>query len=469
MVRNFRMKLINCLLLIPLYYIVGEKNIYLYILSLALYKVFFACFKNITIKDIISKYKDVYVKYKIFKLTVLIISVVSLIFLLLSIMISDITCIFLKINSTFVTFFMMGISIASEPITKVSLEYIDNLNYKKLKKGLYNIYNYLEVSLLLLLAIIVFGNNKLTLDLANGLLYLSKIISAVLINGVIYLVVLRKNKMIKSRESIKVNYKQEIKLIFNRDNVKRIVTVGEKIYYYFSIIILYLMLLKKYSYMIEDIVLIVGFLYFYIFNFIVIIGELLIKKYDRDKLILNKIYNIFDNCLGIAIVLSIIAPLICKVVFNNSEMGIYLILGSFLGIFITLYKVTFKELGNHRLGYLSLGLGLVMKIILMVPLIDSFYRMGYNLVIGDVFSTIVGMGISIIINYIYFKNKEKEIKMFDKLLKSLYENIFLCILLVVMQFIIPIKTDNYIISLLLLLVYGFVSGLIIKFRKKKRV
>ena len=85
MVRNFRMKSINTLMLIPLYYIVGNRNIYLYILSLALYKVFLACFKNVTLVDVLKKYKDDYTKYKIFKLTVLIINVVSLIFLLFGI------------------------------------------------------------------------------------------------------------------------------------------------------------------------------------------------------------------------------------------------------------------------------------------------------------------------------------------------------------------------------------------------
>lgn len=469
MVRNFQMKVINCLLLIPLYYIMGAKNIFLYVLSFALYKVFLACFKNVTITDVLNKYQDSYGKYKIFKLTILIIGVISLIFLLLSIMISDVIGNLLKINNSFITFFMMGLSICWEPITKISLEYIDNLNYKKLYKGIYNLYNYLEMGLLLIIALVVFINNKMSIDVANGMLYLAKIISALIVNGIIYIIVFRKRKNVKSRESQKIDYKYEIKRIFNRDNVLRIVGIGEGMYYYFSIIILYLMLSKRYSYMIENVVVIISFLYFYVFKIVNFIGEMLIRKYSKQEKILNKIYGIFDNYLKLAIVLGIMAPLICFVIFNNSTLGIYLIMGSFLGIFMTLFKVTFKELGNHKLGYLSLGLGIMAKIILMIPLVDSFYRMGYNLVYGDIISTIIGMSISIVVNYIYFKNKERDERFFEKLLRSMYESIFLCIILVVMQFIIPIRTDNYIYSLLLMVIYGYASSLFIKFKKKKRV
>lgn len=471
MVRNFQMKSINVLILIPLYYIVGNKNIYLYILSLSLYKVFLACFKNITITDILRKYKDNYTKYKIFKLTVLIISVVNLIFLLLGIAVSDVIGNLLKINNSFVTFLLMGISVGMEPITKISLEYLDNLNYKKLNKVLYKVYNYLEMGLLLIIALIVFMNSYISNDLANGLLYLSKIISALIVNGIIYLIVLRKKKhqFIKSRESIKVNYKQEIKMIFNRNSLDKVVAVGKEIYYYFSIIILYLMLLKKYSYVLDDVVNIIAFLYLYIISFMSIIGEYLIKKHSSKNGVLNKIYWIFDNYLNLAIVIGIMAPLLCLVIFNNTEMAIYLIMGSFLGIFLALYNVTFKELKNNRLGYVSLTLGVVTKIILMIPLVDSFYRMGYNLVYGDIISTIIGMGLSIVINYIYFKNHEHEEKYFEKLLRSMYESIFLCILLVIMQFIIPIRTDSYVKALLLMFVYGYVSILFIRFRRKKRV
>jgi len=469
MVRNLRMRTIFCLILIPLYYIVGDKNIYLYVLSFALYKIFSACFYGVSIKETISNLNDNQ-KYKIFKLTTLIIGIVSLIFLLLGIVISDVIGNLLKINNTFVTFLLMGISIMADPITKIFLEYAESCNCKKIKV-LYNSYCYLEMGLFLIIALIGFRGLSVNEEISNGLLYLAKIISAIIINGLIYFVVVGKkySQMKQSKDKKKINYKKEIREIFNRNKLERVVIIIKEIYYYFSIVILYLMLSKRYSYMLKDVVEIISFLYLYGLSFINLLGNLLIKKYNYKIGILSKIYYIFDEFLSLAIIFGIMSPLICKVIFNNSEMATYLMMGSFLGIFITLYQMTFQYIGNYKLGYVSVMLGIVIKFILMIPLIDSFYRMGYNLVYGDIISTMIGMGISVIINYIYFKNREHENKYFEKILKSMSENIFLCILLVIMQFIIPIKTDSYLKALLLVFIYGYVSILFIKFKRKKRV
>jgi len=139
----------------------------------------------------------------------------------------------------------------------------------------------------------------------------------------------------------------------------------------------------------------------------------------------------------------------------------------FMVIFTSLYEMTFKEINNYKLGYLSLGVGILVKFILVIPLIDSFYRMGYNLVYGDIISTIVGMFISVIINYIYLKRKDREEKCFEKILKSLYENIFLCIILVIVQFIIPVMTDNYFIALIKIFGYVFISLMFLRFKEKR--
>ena len=84
--------------------------------------------------------------------------------------------------------------------------------------------------------------------------------------------------------------------------------------------------------------------------------------------------------------------------------------------------------------------------------------MGYNLVYGDVLSTSIAMFISVIINYIYLRqlNKEKD-KYFTKILDILYDNIILAIILIVFEFIIPLNTKNYFVSLGLIIVYIMIS------------
>ena len=141
---------------------------------------------------------------------------------------------------------------------------------------------------------------------------------------------------------------------------------------------------------------------------------------------------------------------------------------SFLSIFIALYNTTYDYIKSKKIIYISLIVSIISKIILTIPFIDSFYRMGYNLIYGDIISTIISMSLGIIINYVYIKLNNKSTKTLENILTILYESILLCILLVIMQFIIPIKTDSYFKSILLLFVYIFISIVFIKMIKTKR-
>jgi len=152
----------------------------------------------------------------------------------------------------------------------------------------------------------------------------------------------------------------------------------------------------------------------------------------------------------------------------NNSYSIYLMMLSLLLIFISLFDTTFDNIKNKRIIYISLIVGIISKIILIIPLINSFYRMGYNLIYGDITSTIISMSLSIIINYIYLKRKNKNEKMLEIILTTLYESITLCIILVILQFIIPTKTDNYIKAILTLGLYIFISIAFLNLRKKKR-
>ena len=173
--------------------------------------------------------------------------------------------------------------------------------------------------------------------------------------------------------------------------------------------------------------------------------------------------------LTITIIFGIISPLTCKLVFNDPSKSIYLIMVNILSIFILLYDITYENIKNKTVIYISLAVGLILKIVLIIPLINSFYRMGYNLVYGDITSTIIAMFISTIINYIYLKNKEKnKINYFDKILDIVYDNILLCIILILVEFIVPIDTSSYIKSLGLIIIYITISITYIKIKNKKR-
>ena len=468
--KNIIIKLIQFLVIIPIYYISREQNLFLYATTLSLYNIYLSCFSHITLKDLYNKVQEKSSKLKILQIMTIIILIISILFVFLSVIIGDTINIVLKIENTFLPYLLMSISIITEPLIKLFLEYLESYNKPKISNNLLNLYYILEVVFLLIIAILFIGIFKLPIHISIALLYLSKIFSFIFVSAIIY-IILKKQKTSLTNNIEKIDYKTEIKEVLTNNSHISIINLIKNSYYYVSIIILYVVLSTIYSYNIELIESNLTFIYLYgltIVNFIVDITISLVKQANPKITIINYICTVFKSMLKIAIILGITSPLICKIIFNDPTNSLYLMMIATLGIFISLYNITFEYIKNIKLIYISLMLGIISKLILIVPLINAFYRMGYNLIYGDIISTIISMLISIIINYIYIKLNSKQEKSLEKILTTLYESILLCITLVVMQFIIPIKTDSYIKALFLFIIYIAISIIFIRFKKKKR-
>ena len=161
--------------LIILYYIIGKKSIYLYVLTISLSNIFLSCISNITIKPTLDNTKAYHTKEKVFKLTTLTLIFIMLIIALLSICISDITSIFLHISDTLPIFVLMAISTINKPLINIYTEYLENVTNKKLQERSIFIYQVLSNILLILTAILAFRIFKTSIILAISLLYGSRI------------------------------------------------------------------------------------------------------------------------------------------------------------------------------------------------------------------------------------------------------------------------------------------------------
>ena len=467
--RNKIFQFVECLVIILLYYIAEEKSLFLYLITLILYNIYSSCFSHISLKNTLKKYNYNYSKFKILKYTTTIISSICLLFIITSILLSETTNIFLNVENTFMPYILMSISLITEPLIKMLLDYLESYNKPKLSNKLLNTYYILENIFLLIIAIFTINVFKLPMHISISLLYTSKILSFIII-GLIVLIILNKlNINFDKTSEENINYKKEIKEILKNNSHKSIVKVVKNSYYYISIIILYMILSTRYSYNINEIEKDITFIYLYsitLINFVVRYALELIK--NKEQNIISNILKLFQFMLKIAIILGVTSPLICKIIFNDSSNSIYLMMLSFLSIFIALFNMTFENIKNSKIIYTRLIIGIISKIILIVPLINSFYRMGYNLIYGDVISTIISMFISIVINYIYLKSKNKKEKTLDKILTTLYESIILCIILVITQFIIPLKTDSYIKAVFLFVIYIFICIAFLNLKKRKR-
>lgn len=440
---------------------------FIYLLTIILYNIYVSSFNHIKIKDKLNKIDNNYQKLKIIKYTSLCIGGITLIYVLLSLLISESVNIFLNINKTLLTFIMMSISVVSVPILNLIIEYLEASNKPKVANRLYYTYYVLELTIFLIISFLSINVFKLPVYIMPALLYFPKIISLILIIVIFYLII--KNQNIEKNDNNEIKYTKELKNILKRDTHYSMIEICKYGSYYISTIVLYLVLSTRYSYDINTIEKDLVFIYLYgitIMEFIVRITLKYVEK--KAKNVIIELLEIFRYLSIIAIILAITSPLICKIIFNQSNNSIYLAMLGFLAIFIGLFIKTFSHIKNKKIIYISLLVGILSKIILIVPLINSFYRMGYNLIYGDIISTIISLFLSIIINYIYLKNKFKKEKILDKILTTLYENMILCILLIILQFIIPIKTNNYIITVLIFVVYLAVSVLFFRVKKKER-
>lgn len=474
MVERLKFKLFGFLAIIPLYYIVGDKNLFVYVASICLYNIFLSCFNDISLKKRLKEIDNSYKKHKIFKFSSIIMIILCLLFLIFGIIIGDLIETFLGVTDTFFTFFMMGLSLIITEYCNLCIDYFSASYTNKRINRLISNYHYGEIFLFLIISLISFRIFDAPVYISNGLLYLSNIIVRIFVLSLLF-VFFKFNKKVNKEEKrfLEVDYKKEFKEIFTNNFSLKMFSVIKNSYYYMSVIILYMILSIRYNYLLNDVSNIIVFIYFYglyIMDFIVFLISYIINYFNKKEDWLNKIYLTFDKLLTISIILGIISPFVCKIIFNSSDNSIYLMMLGIMAIFVSLYNLTFENIKNDKILYISLILGIFAKLLLVIPLIDSFYRTGYNLIYGDIISTIIGMFISFIINYIYLKIKYKKELHLERILTILYENIILCILLVVIQFIIPVKSYGYFKSFILMIIYLVISIMFLKFKlqlKKK--
>ena len=170
--RTLIYRTIELLSIIALYYITNGKSIFIYVLSLSLYNIFISCFDHISIKEEFKQINTTKTKQKLFKYLLLIITVLSFSFILLSILVSDFTESFLKINNTLPVFIIMGISIITRPVIKLISEYLENTTNNSNYGLLIDIYDIIDRILLVVIALLAFKGFKTN---SMSLLYLSKI------------------------------------------------------------------------------------------------------------------------------------------------------------------------------------------------------------------------------------------------------------------------------------------------------
>lgn len=430
--------------------ITKDNDILLLVLSSSLSILIYNTFSNINITSTLNKYKN---KYKVYKIISIFISLIFIIFALLSYLFGNI----INVDNLGLINFVSIIFTLTILLIKIISLYLERTKYKKLGNKLLNLYLLLIVFISGITVIFLYKVFNLEDYINILILYSVNIIIFIIILLLISILIFRKNK-VSIKE--KYNYKQIVKELFNIDQNIVIYNIIKEGYIYTSIIILYYVLLNKYNYTYDNVIIIITNTYFYGIFLIKYINYL-IKKYlsfDYNNYT-NQIIKIINYLLSICLLLMVISGPLTRLLFNTSNYLFDLMILLFFYVLYDYIINTSIKICNTRINKIILLSGLIIKVIFELPLINANYRMGYSLSFGSILSMILGMLISIIISIIFINRKLKFniLDNFNNILNIIYENIILCLILVLFTLIVKVDTNSVISSFLVIIFYIFIT------------
>ena len=478
-------------LLIFISYILKNNDLYYFLFSFSMFMIFINSFSHINIEEKIIELKDkkyVNSQVKLFYTTILLVFLINVLYFLivyvLNIFLNESIC----FEKYFYISYAMVCSIWIIPTVNIITQYLNGNGNKNLAILVKRLFYYFWCATITIF-LIVYYCNSFTKNLFIIIIYLLQYIAFLI--DILILSTLIKNKGIfklgklKKRKENNENIFNDVKFILKNNIYYSIRNSINLSYYYFSIVITYLVIIYKYNYPYNETVMLITDTYFYFSLLILILGMMFIEKYKltildikndvREKSqkgpeIVNLFVNVVKNILPLTLLLCILSGPIVKIVLNNSNSVIFMLL-IWIFPFTILYYVSLKiiEFSSLRktIIYIILFSGLLIKIIFTVPLINSFYRMGYNVIYGDIIASIMGLFTSFIVMIIYINKKYKInfTKVFEKILNVIYENILLCLILVICSMIIPLNVDSRLDAFIVILIYVVIYELFLILKK----
>lgn len=469
-----------------------EKDIFSVVISFSMFLIFVNSYSHINIEKEVNELRNnnyIYSQVRLFYLTILIVFLINLIYMgiiyIITLFLSDNYFLF---NYNYILL-IMGSTIFVIPTLNILSQYLKANNLKKfgsiLKLMFYIIWGFLSIILLIV-------NYKI--DISTYMfaiyIYLLEIFAFIVVILCCLLVIKNKKifklKQIKKREECKISLKNKLKNIFASNikySIKKVIYLS---YYYVSIVFVFFILLYRYNYGYKEVISIMLDTYFYDFALILILVLYYILKYKKvisntinnikEKGIINNLLiDIANKVISVTILICILSGPILKLLFNSKNSIVFMF---FIWIlpFILLYIIGIKLLevsSSKKVLYITLLTGILVKIVLTIPLINSFYRMGYNLIYGDIVANIIGMFVSYIITILYLNKKYKIdfSNSFEKILNIVYENIILSLILIISSMVISLNVNSksqalivIIIYIVIYVIYNIIKNLLLKMR-----
>lgn len=189
------------------------------------------------------------------------------------------------------------------------------------------------------------------------------------------------------------------------------------------------------------------------------------KKNDDVNKKINQAYGIlFYLMIPMTIGISFLAEPIWNVFYGSSNYGAsvlsyYIFVGLIMGLFTATVTIV-QTLKDYKTVFISLIVGVLVKILLNVNMIEAFYNLGLPAYYGVITSSIFGYLTSYVI--CMFSLKTKFQINFEVIIKNFMDvvsySMGMVILLSLLKFLIPISSSNRLISVVIILFYTVIGG-----------
>lgn len=189
-------------------------------------------------------------------------------------------------------------------------------------------------------------------------------------------------------------------------------------------------------------------------------------KKDMNIKINQTLSMLFFLMIPMSIGISFLAEPIWTVFYGASKygpsiLGFYIFVGLIIGLFTAMVSVV-QILKDYKSVFISLLAGIVIKIILNVNLINTFYSLGLPAYYGVITASLIGYLVSFVICIVVLASKfkinfEESAKNFIDILCA---SLFMMIVLFVMSLFIPKSLDGRFINIFTILLYSVVGAVV---------
>lgn len=153
-----------------------------------------------------------------------------------------------------------------------------------------------------------------------------------------------------------------------------------------------------------------------------------------------------------------------KSVYGASVLSYFIFIGLFMGLFTAAISII-QVLKDYKTVFVSLAVGVVLKVILNTSLIETFAKLGLPAYYGVITASLVAYSVSFIICLVVLHGKYKID--YEETVRNFLDILSGCMLMVVMlflvKFVIPIVSANRIVNLFIILGYTIIGGIVYLF------